>query len=99
MSILNLEPKLVFKYFSEISQIPRPSGHEEKISAYLENFGKERNFETYVDQTKNVLIRKPASKGYENSPGIIIQGHMDMVPEKSDDSNHDFLKDPISLIV
>lgn len=99
MSILNLEQKLVFKYFSEISQIPRPSGHEEKISAYLENFGKERNFETYVDQTKNVLIRKPASKGYENSPGIIIQGHMDMVPEKSDDSNHDFLKDPISLIV
>ncbi len=96
---MNLKPELVFKYFKEISNIPRPSGHEEKMTEYLKNFGESRNLETIVDEVGNVLIRVPATKGYENSKTVIIQGHTDMVPEKSDDSNHDFLNDPIELIV
>ncbi|MFR7349273.1 aminoacyl-histidine dipeptidase [Peptoniphilus sp.] len=96
---MNLKPELVFKYFKEISNIPRPSGHEEKMTEYLKNFGESRNLETIVDEVGNVLIKVPATKGYEDSKTVIVQGHTDMVPEKADDSNHDFLTDPIELIV
>ena len=93
----NLNPSLVFKYFEEISQIPRGSGNEEEISNYLYNFAKDLNLEVIKDEHLNIIIRKPATKGYENSPGVILQGHMDMVCEKNKDVDHDFEKDPIEL--
>ncbi|WP_036729016.1 aminoacyl-histidine dipeptidase [Peptoniphilus mikwangii] len=99
MEYSQLEPKDVFKYFEEISQIPRGSGNEKAISDYLVKFAKERNLEVLQDESYNVIIRKPASKGYENAKGVILQGHMDMVPEKGENSTHDFEKDPIELIV
>ena len=90
-----LEPKNVFKWFYEISQIPRGSGNERAISDFLVDFAKKRNLEVWQDKAMNVIIKKPATKGFENSKPVILQGHMDMVPEKEAGSNHDFLKDPI----
>ena len=85
MSELNLEPKIVFDYFEEISKIPRASKHEEQISAYLQNFGKELGYETIADEAGNVLIKKPAYPGYENCKTVILQSHMDMVCDKRPD--------------
>ncbi|WP_434797654.1 aminoacyl-histidine dipeptidase [Terrisporobacter vanillatitrophus] len=93
----DLNPTLVFKYFEEISQVPRGSGDEERISEFLVNFAKELNLEVVQDEHLNVIIRKPATEGYENCPGVILQGHMDMVCEKNKDVDHDFEKDPIEL--
>jgi dipeptidase D len=93
--ITNLEPKLMWKYFHEITQVPRPSKKEEKIREYLVDFGKKHGFETIVDQTGNVLIRKPATKGMENRKSVVLQSHMDMVCEKNSDVNFDFENDPI----
>ena len=95
----NIKPERVFYYFEEISKIPRDSYKEKEISDYLVKFGKEHNLECYQDEVYNVVLRKKASEGYENAPGIILQGHMDMVCEKTEDSDHDFTKDPIDLIV
>lgn len=94
-----LEPKRVFHYFQEISKIPRCTYDEENISNYIKSVGERLGLETIQDDALNVIIRKPATPGYENSPGVIIQGHMDMVCEKESDSDHDFKKDPIKLIV
>ena len=93
----HLNPSLVFKYFEEISQIPRGSGNEKQISDFLVNFAKELSLEVIQDNHLNIIIRKPATPGYENCPGVIIQGHMDMVCEKNKDIDHDFEKDPIEL--
>ena len=92
-----LEPQSVLNYFEKISQIPRGSGNEKAISDYLCNFAKELNLEYIQDEHLNVIIKKPATEGYENCPGVIIQGHMDMVCEKNKDVKHDFEKDPIKL--
>lgn len=98
MDILkDLEPKRVFHYFEEISKIPRCSYDEKNISAYIKEVGEKLGLETIQDDSLNVIIRKPGTKGYENSKGIIIQGHMDMVCEKENNSDHDFKKDPIKL--
>lgn len=94
-----LKPERVFYYFEEISNIPRESYKEQKISDYLMEFGKKFNLECYRDEALNVVLRKTASKGYEEAPKIILQGHMDMVCEKEEDSHHNFDKDPIDLIV
>ncbi|MBU5455917.1 aminoacyl-histidine dipeptidase [Caproiciproducens sp. MSJ-32] len=93
----NLEPKKVFEYFEEISQIPRGSGNEKQISDYLVGVAKKLNLEVIQDEALNVIIKKPGTKGYENSPTVIIQGHMDMVCEKNKGVDHDFEKDPIKL--
>ena len=93
----NLNPSLVFKYFEEISQIPRGSYNEEQISNYLYNFAKNLNLEVIQDEHLNIIIKKPATAGYETCPGVILQGHMDMVCEKNKDVKHDFEKDPIKL--
>jgi len=93
----DLKPERVWKFFYEITRIPRPSKKEEKIIAYLENFGKERGLETIKDAVGNVVIRKPASPGYENKPWVCLQSHIDMVCEKSPTSSHDFEKDPLQL--
>lgn len=98
-TIQGLEPIKVFKYFEEISQIPRGSGNEKAISDYLVNFAKERNLDVIQDEAYNVVIKKSATSGYENAEGVIIQCHMDMVNEKNNDTVHDFTKDPIKLIV
>jgi len=98
MSVVeNLEPKLLWKQFDEIRKIPRCSKHEEKIREYIINFAKKQNLKTKVDKAGNVVIIKPASKGMENKPTVILQGHMDMVCEKNSNVDHDFTKDPIKL--
>lgn len=97
--LVGIKPERVFYHFEEISKIPRESYNEKAISDYLVEFGKKLNLETYQDKYYNVILRRKASQGYEAAPGIIIQGHMDMVCEKENDSNHDFKKDPIDLVV
>ena len=95
----NLEPKGVWTNFYSLTQIPRPSGKKQEISAFLANYGRSLGLETIVDQIGNVIIRKPAYPGYENHPGVILQGHMDMVPQKNSDKVFDFEKDPIEAYV
>lgn len=92
---INLEPNKVWQYFYEITQIPRPSKKEDKIIAYLENFAKSKNLEYKKDRVGNIVIRKPASKGGENKPMVALQCHVDMVCEKNNDVDKDFLNDPI----
>lgn len=87
----------IFTYFEEISKVPRCSGNEKAISDYLVKFAKEHNLEVIQDEVLNVIIKKPASPGYENAPGVVLQGHMDMVCVKNADKVHDFSKDPITL--
>ena len=99
MEIKNIEPKEVFANFYELSRIPRESGNEKAVSDFLVNFAKERNLEVVQDEALYVIIRKEASKGYEDRPTVALQGHMDMVCVKEDDSDHDFAKDPIELLV
>lgn len=91
----NLEPKSLFKFFGEILSIPRPSKHEEKMTEYLVNWAKERNLEYVSDEIGNVIIRKGATKGKENSPWVCLQSHIDMVCEKNSDKDFDFEKDAI----
>ena len=98
-SLNKLESKEVFRWFQEISKIPRESRNEKAISDYLVNFAKERNLEVYQDHMYNVIIKKKGTAGYEKKPALIIQGHTDMVCEKTADSKHDFSKDPIELIL
>ena len=96
---MNLKPERVFHYFREISDIPRESHNEKAVSDYIYNFGKKLGLETKQDDILNVYIRKPATKGYENKPGIILQGHMDMVCEKATSSNHNFATDKIEWVI
>ncbi|MCQ2147867.1 MAG: aminoacyl-histidine dipeptidase [Bacteroidales bacterium] len=95
MSIKDLQPTIVWNNFYGLTQVPRPSKHEEKVREYLYNWGVSRGLETFIDDTGNVIIRKPATPGYENLQGVILQGHMDMVPQKTAETKHDFLTDPI----
>ena len=99
MNIQDLEPKVVWKNFYALTQIPRPSKHEAKVIDYLYNWGKSHGFETIKDDTGNIIIRVPATPGMENRKGVILQGHMDMVPQKTSDSPHNFLTDPIKAYV
>ncbi len=95
MDIIDLKPKRVWKHFYSLTRIPRPSKKEEKIRAFLAEYGKKLGLETIVDEIGNVIIRKPATPGMENRKGIILQAHMDMVPQKNNATQHDFEKDPI----
>ena len=98
MAVLeNLEPKKVFHFFEEISEVPRGTFNIKGISDYCTKFAKDRNLEVVQDEVGNVVIKKPGTTGYENSAPVILQGHMDMVCEKRPDSNHDFTKDPLEL--
>ena len=99
MSIQNLEPQVVWKNFYALTQIPRPSKHEGKVIDYLYNWGLSHGFDTVLDGGGNVIIRVPATPGMENRKGVILQGHMDMVPQKTSDSPHNFLTDPINAYV
>lgn len=98
-NLQNSKAAQVFKYFEDISNIPRGSKNERQISDYLYKFAKDLGLEVIQDKGLNIIIKKPASKGYENAPTVILQGHMDMVCEKNKDTVHDFEKDPIKLVV
>jgi len=97
--ITQLQPAEVWEVFAQILQIPRPSYHEEKIRDFVENFGKNLGLETLRDDAGNIIIRKPATPGMENRKGVILQGHLDMVPQKNSDKTHDFENDPIEGVV
>lgn len=99
MTIKDLEPKLVWKYFYELTQIPRPSKKEEKVIAYLEQFAQEHKLEYKKDKVGNIVIKKPATKGLENRKTVVLQSHVDMVCEKNSDKAFDFDNDPIETVV
>jgi len=99
MNQTEMTPASVFEMFARINQVPRPSKHEEQMIAFLCRFAEENHLDYKVDETGNVLISKPATPGMENRPTIILQSHMDMVCEKNNDVQHDFLKDPIQTYV
>nr|WP_319510246.1 aminoacyl-histidine dipeptidase [uncultured Draconibacterium sp.] len=94
-----LKPQPLFNYFEEICQVPRPSKKEEKIRQYLLDFAQKNNLEANTDKIGNVLIKKPASKGMEQAPTVILQTHMDMVCEKNSDKEFDFDNDPIEPVI
>ena len=94
-----MNSELVLSFFKEITAIPRESGHEEHIIAYLQKFAAERNLAEKTDEAGNVLIVKEAAPGYENVPTIVLQSHSDMVCEKNEGVEHDFAKDPIKYII
>ena len=89
----------VLNFFREITRIPRESGHEAQIIAYLQEFAASRALACKTDKVGNVMIAKPASKGYEDHPAVVLQGHTDMVCEKKSTSNFDFSKDPIHYVI
>ena len=98
-ALINLQPAKVWQYFGELMNIPRPSKHEERVSAYLQKFGHDHGYETLADEVGNVLIRKPAYQGYGNAPGVCLQAHMDMVCEKNGDKQFDFFTQGIEAYV
>ncbi len=98
-TIQSLAPQNVWKHFYELTQVPRPSGHLKPVQDFLVQYGKSIGVETILDEAGNVIYRKPATPGMENCKGVILQAHMDMVPQKNNDTVHDFEKDPIETIV
>ena len=94
-TIKDLEPNGVFRNFYSLTQIPRPSKKEAKVIAFMKQWGEEHGLETLVDDCGNVIMRKPATPGMENRKGVILQAHLDMVPQKNADKVHDFENDPI----
>jgi dipeptidase D len=97
--IRQLEPKAIWQNFHSLTQVPRPSHKKEEIGAFLENFGKSLGLETLRDEIGNVLIRKPATPGMENRQAVVLQAHMDMVPQKNSNVAHDFQTDPIDTYI
>ena len=99
MNITELEPRAVWQYFHQLTQIPRPTHQEEAVEQYILDEAGRLGLEAERDARGNILVRKAASAGRENEPGVILQAHLDMVPQKNKDSSHDFSKDPIRTIV
>lgn len=99
MEIKDLKPALIWQCFDEITKVPRPSCHEEKIREFLLKFAADHGISAKTDAIGNVVMSKPATSGYENAPVVILQAHMDMVAEKNNDVTHDFLKDPIKTYI
>ncbi|MDR2854380.1 MAG: aminoacyl-histidine dipeptidase [Prevotellaceae bacterium] len=97
--IQDLEPQALWNNFYNLSQVPRPSGKKDKVSQFLIDFGKSLGLETLQDEIGNVLIRKPATKGMENRKTVVLQAHMDMVPQKNNNVNHNFETDPIDAYI
>jgi dipeptidase D len=98
-TILSLNPTSVWKHFHSLTQIPRPSGFMQPVTEFLLNYGRGLNLESFPDDAGNVIIRKPATSGMENRKGIILQAHMDMVPQKNPDTTHDFEAHPIQTYI
>ena len=99
MTIKDLQPSIVWNNFYGLTRCPRPSKHEEIVRKYLLDWAAEHKVEAFADETGNVIMRIPATPGYENRKGVILQGHMDMVPQKNADTIHDFLTDPIETVI
>jgi len=97
--IRNLEPKAVWDIFQQLCDIPRPSKKEQKAAEFAKEFGEKLGLETVVDEIGNVIIKKPATKGLEDCKTVVLQGHVDMVPQKNSGIDHDFEKDPIKAYV
>lgn len=97
--LLNLTPKNLWKNFVELTKIPRPSKKEAKVIEFMKNFGESLSLETIVDEVGNVLIRKPATPGMQDRKTVVLQAHLDMVPQKNSDKVHDFEKDPITAYI
>lgn len=97
--IKNLNPACIWKNFYALTQVPRPSGHLERIQQFLLDFGKEAGVEAFKDPAGNIVMRKPATPGYENRKTVLLQAHMDMVPQKAPDSTHNFETDPIETYI
>lgn len=97
--IKNLKPTEIWKNFYELTRIPRPSKREAEVIAYMKKFGEGLGLETIVDEVGNVIIKKPATKGMENRKTLVLQGHLDMVPQKNSDRMFDFEKDPIECLI
>ena len=97
--IRQLEPKALWQHFYSLTQVPRPSGKKEPIATFLEDFGKSLGLETLRDEIGNVLIRKPATPGMENRKAVVLQAHMDMVPQKNSHVAHVFETDPIQAYI
>lgn len=99
MEVKDLQPSLLWTAFDEITKVPRPSRHEDKIRAYLLDYAKKHSIEAKTDEVGNVVMKKPATPGRENAPVVVLQAHMDMVAEQNSGVNHDFLNDPISTYI
>ncbi len=97
-TVAGLKPEKLWYHFAKISEIPRGSGNETEVLEYIKNFAKEKGLEFQQDSIGNVVIRKEATPGYEDYPGVVLQGHVDMVCEKNKETDHDFEKDPIKLL-
>lgn len=97
--IKTLAPQPVWSYFYDLTQIPRPTGHMEGVTAYMLAFGNKLGLETKQDEAGNILIRKPAAPGFENHKTVVLQSHLDMVPQANRGVEHDFLKDPIDAYI
>ena len=97
--ITNLKPEAIWRNFDALTQVPRPSGHLEKVQQFLLDWAKEHHVDAFLDPAGNIVMRKPATPGYENRKGVLLQAHMDMVPQKSPESTHNFETDPIETYI
>ena len=97
--IKNLKPECIWRNFDALTQVPRPSGHLEKVQQYLLDFAKKVGVEAFKDEAENIVMRKPATPGMENRKTVILQAHMDMVPQKEQTSTHNFETDPIQTYI
>ena len=97
--IKNLKPECIWRNFDALTQVPRPSGHLEKVQQFLLDFAKSVGVEAFKDEAENIVMRKPATPGMENRKTVILQAHMDMVPQKEKDSTHNFETDPIQTYI
>ena len=94
-----IQPESIWKWFSVLCKIPRPSGHEADVIAMIRNYAEQRGFLTRTDQAGNLVVYKKAFAGYSEYPAVILQAHVDMVCEKNEDTKHDFYNDPIEPYV
>ena len=98
-TIKDLAPEAIWKNFYLLTQVPRPSGHLEKIQQFLLDWAKQHGIEAFKDNAENIVMRKPATPGREGAKCAVLQAHMDMVPQKVDESNHNFETDPIETYI
>ena len=99
MEINDLNPQAVWRNFHALTQIPRPSGHVDKVAKFLVDFAHKNGAEAEIDEAGNVIMRKAATKGYEDKATVVLQAHMDMVPQKTKESNHNFETDPLDVYI
>lgn len=97
--IANLQPSCIWRNFDALTKVPRPSGHLKKVQQFLLDFAKRVGVEAFIDEGNNIVMKKPATPGMERRKVVLMQAHMDMVPQKSPESNHNFETDPIETYI